>query len=174
MKRSSVRAFGIALFLAGALYTTIDQFHINLASVGIKTPEQVNNKTIASLKQQLQTANKKIESLQSQTSSTKTSNSEQPSTSEKQVTKKMTDEQKKIDEQTYTLVIYRNMSIYTICQKLEEAGIIDNALELEMYLAKDQYLGKLQIGEYSLNTSMSLEEIANTITKTTEKEELSR
>lgn len=60
MKRSSVRAFGIALFLTGGLYASIQQFNID---VGIFTTE--NNSEIK-LEKDLKLANEKIAELETQ------------------------------------------------------------------------------------------------------------
>lgn len=66
---------------------------------------------------------------------------------------------------TTTIQLYKNITPYIISEKLEDAGIIQNALELELFLAKDEYARSLQIGEYKLHSDMTLKEIADTITK---------
>ena len=159
MKRSSVRAFGIALFLAGGSYASIQQFNID---VGIFTTE--NNSEIK-LEKDLKLANEKIAELETQlksselkqkSSTTKNVNDDQenPKTSS-------TNEGRK----TTTIQLYKNITPYIISEKLEDAGIIQNALELELFLAKDEYARSLQIGEYKLHSDMTLKEIADTITK---------
>ena len=51
-----------------------------------------------------------------------------------------------------------------IAYQLERSGIIKHATEFENYLIKNELSGKLQIGEYDLNSSMSVKEIAKMIT----------
>lgn len=166
MKRSSVRAFGIAIFLVGALYTLIDQFHINLDTIGIKNDSQpVDARKLTELESQLKKANEKNASLEARLKKNKTvsnSDTQQTQTSDTTNTKSRSD-----GDVTYTLEIYRNMSIYSISEKLEDAGIIDNALELELYLAKEQYVHNLQIGSFELHSNMTTKEIADMITKKT-------
>jgi len=51
-----------------------------------------------------------------------------------------------------------------VAQKLEDGGIITNSVEMELLLANPKYARSLQIGSYEVNSSMTLEEIANLIT----------
>jgi len=44
-------------------------------------------------------------------------------------------------------------------------GIIKNAVEMELFLAQPEYARSIQIGQYQVNSSMSIEEIANLITR---------
>lgn len=175
MKQSSIRAFGIALFLVGAFYAVTEQFDVNLEPLGIKTTIKASAdeaKNITKLNNDLQTANKKIQSLEAQLSESANAPAiNEPS--ETKTTDKQGDNKQTITEsnknttkdKTYTLQIYRNITTATISQKLEEAGIIQNAIELELFLAKDEYARSIQIGEYQLNSKMTIKEIADTITK---------
>ncbi|MED3762914.1 hypothetical protein [Ureibacillus terrenus] len=43
-------------------------------------------------------------------------------------------------------------------------GIIQNAVEMELFLAQPEYARSIQIGQYEVNSSMSVDEIANLIT----------
>lgn len=171
MKRSSIRAFGIALFLVGAFYTAIDQFNIPLSSLGISDAsirDANANKEVKKLTVELKNANKTIASLQSKLKETNTKNTAANTEQSKETTNE-TQSNSNTEPQaeaTYTLEIYRNMTPYAIGEKLEDAGIIENAIEIEMFLARDEYRGRLQIGAFNLNASMTLKEIADTITKT--------
>ena len=161
MKRSSVRAFGIALFLTGGLYASIQQFNID---VGIFTTE--NNSEIK-LEKDLKLANEKIAELETQLKESsefkqKSSTTENVKVDQESPKTSSTNEGRKT---TTTIQLYKNITPYIISEKLEDAGIIQNALELELFLAKDEYARSLQIGEYKLHSDMTLKEIADTITK---------
>lgn len=164
MKRSSVRAFGIALFLIGALYIAIDQFHINLESIGIKA-NATNSTSEKKLEKELKDAKEKIELLEKQLKESNTKTQSNNSGNNSDLSQTSTSD-KSEEAVTYTLEIYRNISTYNISEKLEDAGIIDNAREFELLLAKDEYARRLQIGTYNVNSNMTMEEIATMITKT--------
>ena len=52
----------------------------------------------------------------------------------------------------------------SISYELERSGIIKQATEFEDYLTTNKISGKIQIGEYDLDSSMSVKEIAKMIT----------
>lgn len=52
----------------------------------------------------------------------------------------------------------------SISYELERSGIIERATEFEDYLATNELSVKIQIGEYDLDSSMSIEKIAKIIT----------
>ena len=52
----------------------------------------------------------------------------------------------------------------TVADKLERSGIILDGSELEQYLADHQLSGRIQIGEYEVDSTMSIEAIAGIIT----------
>ncbi|MCG7345131.1 endolytic transglycosylase MltG [Sporosarcina sp. ACRSL] len=54
----------------------------------------------------------------------------------------------------------------TVADKLERAGIIENAKDLEQYLIDKGLAGRIQIGEHAVDTTMDLETIARIITNT--------
>jgi hypothetical protein len=55
----------------------------------------------------------------------------------------------------------------TVANRLERAGIIGSARELEQYLLDNNLSGRIQIGEHEVDTSMDLDTIARIITNTT-------
>ena len=63
------------------------------------------------------------------------------------------------------LHIQSGMTSRDISISLEQAGIIQNKQDFEDYLTAQDLSGKIQIGQYELNSSMSLKEIAAIITK---------
>lgn len=65
-----------------------------------------------------------------------------------------------------TLLIEAGTTSSDVSNELENTGIIENADALNMYL-KDNFLEKsIQIGEYEIDTTMSVENIAKLITTT--------
>lgn len=53
-----------------------------------------------------------------------------------------------------------------VSSELERTGIISNSTEFENYLKTNDLSGKIQIGEYELDSSMNINEIARMITST--------
>lgn len=156
MKRTFFRAFGIACFLIGALLYVVDRYDLPIT---IATSDQTDQKEAEKLKNQLEDANKLIEELQSKL--------EDKNENEKETTEveTSTEETKEDDEVVKgTLYIYSGLSIQDVAKKLKEMGIVKNSVEMELFLAQPEYSRSLQIGQYELDSSMSIEEIANIIT----------
>lgn len=65
---------------------------------------------------------------------------------------------------TATLLIESGMGSTTVANELAKAGIIEDAAAFELYLTQNKLAGKIQIGEYELNESMSYQEIIDRIT----------
>ena len=63
------------------------------------------------------------------------------------------------------LHIQSGMTSRDISVFLEQTGIIQNKQDFEDYLTAQDLTGKIQIGQYELNSTMSLKEIAAIITK---------
>lgn len=55
---------------------------------------------------------------------------------------------------------------YSVCIRLQEMGLIDDALSFDTYLCKMNYDKKLNIGSFTIEKGMTEEEIAKTITRT--------
>lgn len=158
MRKSSIRAFGMAVFLIGALLTIADRFDLN---VGLPTVASTTDKDMVNLQKKLDAANKEITSLKQASAQTNPDNTENESN-------KADDSQKSENEQEIVkmqLNIYRGISTYVISKMLEDGHIIPNHVEMDLLLANPKYARNLQIGTYEVNSSMSLEEIANTITR---------
>lgn len=62
------------------------------------------------------------------------------------------------------LVIEQGMSLQAIAEKLYEAKMINDPEQFVSFLDENNYSTKVQVGEFKLNTEMTDEEIANTIT----------
>lgn len=64
-----------------------------------------------------------------------------------------------------TLSIEVGMTSSEISEKLADAGIILNKVDMDNYLSDQGLAGRVQVGNYELNSSMSLKQIAETITR---------
>jgi len=161
MNKSAIRAFGIALFLVGALLALAARFDFN---IGLPTKASSNGEQVEELQKKLAQANQEIASLKEQIKQVpkETTDTEKPNPSESKDINKSVDSSN--NAATMTLQIDSGMAPYTVAKKLEDGGIIDNSVEMELLLANAKYARSLQIGSYEVNSSMSLEEIANLIT----------
>ncbi len=167
MNKSTIRAFGIALFLVGALLSIADRLDLN---IGLPTVASSNDKDVEELQKKLEQATKEISTLKANsTKETGNENKQQENATDTSAEDKRTDSTPKADknadnEVTMTLQIYSGITPYIVAQKLEDGGIITNSVEMELLLANAKYARSLQIGSYEVNSSMSLEEIAKLIT----------
>lgn len=162
MNASSIRAFGIALFLVGALLSISERFDLN---IGLVTNTASSDKEVVTLQKQLEEAKKEITTLKEQLSKktpTETTSANQPTNNGTSDAEKPTKESG--ETQTMTLQIYSGITPYVVAQKLEEGKIISNSVEMELLLANPKYSRSLQIGSYEVNSSMSNDEIAKLIT----------
>ncbi|MER2172351.1 MAG: hypothetical protein ABS938_17170, partial [Psychrobacillus psychrodurans] len=64
-----------------------------------------------------------------------------------------------------TLSVEVGMASSEISAQLAEAGIILNKVDMDNYLSDQGLAERIQIGNYELNSSMSLKQIAETITR---------
>lgn len=171
MNKSTIRAFGIALFLVGALLSIADRLDLN---IGLPTVSSSNDKDVEELQKKLEQATKEIATLKANSAKetgneTGNENKQQENATDTSAEDKRTDSTPKADknadnEVTMTLQIYSGITPYIVAQKLEDGGIITNSVEMELLLANAKYARSLQIGSYEVNSSMSLEEIAKLIT----------
>lgn len=155
MNKSAIRAFGIAIFLVGALLALASRFDVN---IGLPTKDFSNQQQVEELQNKLKKANQEIASLKDQL--------KQVHTTEKTSTTDATEqagEETNTDVTTMSLQIYSGITPYSVAQKLEDGGIITNSVEMELLLANPKYARSLQIGSYEVHSSMTLEEIANLI-----------
>lgn len=152
MKRSSLRAFGFAFFLIGALLTINSKVNIPYISSESENVDQYKE-NITKLEHQLDEANKQISLLKQNEQSNTQSQTDIHST------KEMND-----DVVTGTLYIYRGLTPADVAQKLKDLGVINNSVEMELFLAQPEYAKSLQKGQFELNSLMSVEEIAAIIT----------
>ncbi|MFY0519612.1 hypothetical protein ACOMCU_17540 [Lysinibacillus sp. UGB7] len=161
MNKSAIRAFGIALFLVGALLALAQRFDVN---IGFPTVTSTTDKNVEVLQKKLDLANKKLASLKEQTTDPTTANKTADNDTPEETNEGDIETDSPTDEATMTLQLYSGITPYIVAQKLEDGGIISNSVEMELLLANAKYARSLQIGAYEVNSSMSLEEIAKLIT----------
>lgn len=67
--------------------------------------------------------------------------------------------------ETVTIKIDGGSTSYAVCQKLHNAGLIENADEFDTYLVKNGYASRIRVGEYALKKGMSFQDIAEAISE---------
>ncbi|RHW38508.1 hypothetical protein D1B33_06415 [Lysinibacillus yapensis] len=162
MKRSTLRSFGIAFFIMGLFLTFTD------STSSDRTTEAQYKEKIAALEQQLNDANDTISELQQKEPAQPTAETSATKAPEENNTdlKASASESKSSNEEivTDTLYIYSGLTPAEVAQKLKDMRIINNSVEMELFLAQPEYATTIQKGQFELNSSMSIEEIADTIT----------
>lgn len=147
--RTSFRAFGIGLFIAGASFTLYEKFGPTATIHDVSQYEEqleAYEQQIAGLEQQLQTEDKMDSSA-------------------KELPKKQSNEASDgQDVIARTIYIYENMSLYDIGQQLEAEQIVKNGREIELYLSKPEYSRSIQKGAFELQSDMTVDQIAKTLT----------
>ena len=176
--KKTLRGFGIGLFIAAACWTAYVEWFAP------STDEQIDL-----LEQQLKDSQEKVQHLQQQVEAEETnappqeeadkeeSSKEQPEKTKepvKEASKKEDaekDKPKSVDAQKIdvgvvkgTIFIYDNVTLYDIGKQAEDAGILENGRELELYLYKPEYSRSIQKGQFELSSDMSLEEMALLLT----------
>lgn len=172
MKRSSLRGFGIACLLIGIIYTGVDQFFPSAQSVPDEKIAKYKEK-IAQLETKLDEANQKIEELENGSTITEENEvvseeqveeTEPNESSSEEVQAEPTNENQDGEVVEGVLYIYAGLTPYEVSKKLQDMGIIQNAIEMELFLAQPEYSRSIQKGQFQVNSSMTIEEIANLIT----------
>ena len=163
--KKTLRGIGIGLFLAGATFTVIQQFDEPISQEKASTYK----KEIKDLEQQLAEAKEQLTNSQTSAPITDTVEAKQENTNntkEQQVTEQIDNtEQSSEKNGVYgTILIYEGVTAYDIGKQVEDAGIIENGRELELYLSKPEYARSLQIGQFELHSDMTLEQMAKLLT----------
>ena len=167
MKRS-LRAFGIGIFLVGVAWTLYDEFFAPSESAQIeKLQNQLakSEEQIATLEKQLSNNGEDEKATTKQEEAKQTASSAQQVKTDKPDEKKQTaSPSKKTNDVAGIVYVYEGVSLYDIGKQVEDLGIIENGRELELYLYKPEYARSIQKGQFELNSSMTLEEMANILT----------
>lgn len=163
--KKTLRGIGIGLFLAGAAFTMIQQFDEPTSQEKASTYE----KQITDLEQQLAKAQAKLPNIETSLAIINTPEEEQEptnNTKKQQVTEQLDNMEPSSEENVAhgTILIYEGVTLYDVGKQAEDAGIIENGRELELYLSKPEYARSLQIGQFDLHSTMTLEQMAKTLT----------
>lgn len=160
--KSSLRAFGIGLFVAGASIALVD-----LSSIETKSEQ----KDKALYEQQIKDYENQIILLNEQLDK-QTSNTGEETENQTAVKVNRSEDSSSVNEETAnnqevteaTIYIYEDVSIYTIGQQAEDLGIVENGRELELFLSKPDYARSIQKGAFDLNSDMTIEQMAKVLT----------
>ena len=163
--KKTLRGIGIGLFLAGATFTVIQQFDEPISQEKSSTYK----KQIKDLEQQLAEAKEQLTNTETSAPITDTTETEQKNTNntvEQQATEQIDKTEQSSEENIVhgTILIYEGVTAYDVGKQAEDAGIIENGRELELYLSKPEYARSLQIGQFELHSDMTLEQMAKTLT----------
>ena len=163
--KKTLRGIGMGLFLAGAAFTIIQPFDEPISQERASTYE----KQIADLEQQLAKAQEQLTNIEIPSAVANTPEEKQETTNnteKQQVTEPINNTEQLSEENVVhgTILIYEGVTAYDIGKQAEDAGIIENGRELELYLSKPEYARSLQIGQFDLHSTMTLEQMAKTLT----------
>lgn len=145
--KQSIRAFGIGLFIAGALFTFL----------GSKLDDTAKSEDVSSYKEQI----KELEQQLTAVTSVEAENA--PVTSDT-TTDTVVTKENNTDIITGTVYVYEGMSLYDIGKQVEDLGVVQNGREVELYLSKPEYSRSIQKGVFDLHSDMTIEEISKTLT----------
>lgn len=151
MLRDIMRILGAACILTG-----IALYFLDGASDGVddEVGKSQLQAEIAALQEELQTTEEALAQLQQASSAANKSSAENE--------KKKTEDTEAIQETV--LYIKEGANSTSVANDLVRLGLIQDAGQFDSYLAQHELSGKIQIGEYTLDKSMSMETIASTIT----------
>lgn len=165
MMRDILRGVGIGCILAGGIlyYTNID--NDDAASDAEQYKSQLDELQI-----ELDKVKKELAVAQTLTSSkTEKSAGKNSNASEGKKETKPDSESTSKPITKIILTIEAGSTSATVADKLERAGIIGSANELEQYLIDNGLAGRIQIGVHEVDTTMDLGTIAGIITNTTKR-----
>ena len=148
-----LKYIGIGLFTAGLLFSVGERFNIPYI-------ESSNNSEADRLKNEIDSLNKTITTLEDKIKELNNGDDEQTNTSH------TNNESSKSDAEIVsgTIYIYEFVSLYEIGKQVEDLNILENGRELELFLAKPEYSRSIQKGAFELSSDMTLEQMARILT----------
>lgn len=153
----TIRNIGIGLFLAGAAF----QIEEIVEKEEITSTSTITEDDYEQAQQELTEVKKQLAELQLDLN---TAQQDQTNATDKVVETETTAEQTPTVA-SMTLSVEVGMASSEISAQLAEAGIILNKVDMDNYLSDQGLAERIQIGNYELNSSMSLKQIAETITR---------
>lgn len=156
MNPSIIRGLGIGLFGSALILTLLPSSSSPSNQSATETPkgyELIESIELTALQNELVTTKEQLAQIQMDLEEA----SKEPEESEKI---------EEVSTVTNTVLMIRaNMTSTDISSTLEQAGVIKNRRDLDNYLIDNKLSKRIQIGTYNLNSSMTLAEIADVITK---------
>lgn len=156
MIRDILRTMGVACILTGTFL-----FFGNTGKEPIKNDSSQQDLQIKDLEDKLSTTQSELSKLQTATSAAQKSKSE-----------KTEEENKVVEKEPETEIIVKTLFTIqpgtdstSVGYELVRQGIIKDNMDFETYLTTEDLSGKIQIGEYELDSSMDIKTIVNRITK---------
>lgn len=153
MMKSTIRSFGIGIFLAGSIMAINTHFFQEKADNSIKAPKGsvvIKKEELDTLKKQSSAAKQQLAKIQTDYQNLKKEQSSNAKTKSK-VT-------------SYKLIIKKGMGTTEVSKALKDGGIIKNDGEFERYIINKNKAKDIQIGDYNLSSDMSKVEILKVIT----------
>lgn len=158
MKKSTLRSFGIGVFLAGSIMAVNNHFiHQNVkvgSNISLTSKDNTQKGTVVVKKSELDSLKAEATHAKEQLAKIQTdySNLKNGHTSQKKNVK------------SYTLVIKRGMGTTEVSKALKKGGIIKDDAEFERYMINKKKAKDIQIGDYKLTSDMKRTEILKVIT----------
>lgn len=150
-----IRSFSLGLFIAASLLGATYYLHPTSPSIASVSEEELNMEDmVAKIENEGYhvLTNEELDSLKKQNS---TNDQEKAKSSKESHVEKI---------YVYSLDIVPGTTTEDISKKLENAGIIEEANELEQYMAVNDYSRFIQVGQATIDSNMSLSSIAKAIT----------
>ncbi len=152
----TIRNIGIGLFLAGAAF----QLEEIVEKEEITSTSTITEDDYEQAQQELTEVKKQLAELQLDLN---TAQQDQTNATDKVVETATTEQTPTVASMTLSVEV--GMASSEISAQLAEAGIILNKVDMDNYLSDQGLAERIQIGNYELNSSMSLKQIAETITR---------
>ncbi|QFF99440.1 hypothetical protein PB01_11720 [Psychrobacillus glaciei] len=159
MKRASIRSLGIGLFLAGAVFQIQ---HLSISGE-IKSSHAINEGAYDKSQAELKIVKQQLAQLQLNLENVKKENSTVVNAKNEEKEDKESPSKKSTSNSI--LIVQPGMNSREISSELESTGIIQNKQDFEDYLDAQNLTGRIQIGEYELDSSLTMKQIAEKITK---------
>lgn len=155
MRKSTLRAFGIGLFLAGVFAFFYDQIMISddqntKAKPQQETPVKAEKTPVTDKPDKAQVATPTKKEVEPKVEQKKP----EPSEPKPQAT----------GDVIYQLKVYSGATPTSIAADLQSAGIVENKEDMAILLASEKYARSIQVGVYNITDTMTLEDIAIMIT----------
>ncbi|WP_427137045.1 hypothetical protein [Psychrobacillus psychrodurans] len=152
----TIRNIGIGLFLAGAAFQIeeiVEKEEITSTSTSTEDDYEQAQQELTEVKKQLAELQLDLNTAQQ----------DQTNATDKVVETATTEQTPTVASMTLSVEV--GMASSEISAQLAEAGIILNKVDMDNYLSDQGLAERIQIGNYELNSSMSLKQIAETITR---------